>query len=164
MSHVFCAPFYNWWSQRHIWRNVLLICFLWLVSWELSAIDHVHPVWISQILSSHLPCLAKWLTNTSYENIKIREGWAVLPFLRTLHVFSKNLTWPHQLYLAFFFLTDLMITSEFDFFCSNSRFYWMGCPGWNHCCFLCPYCHHNKTLVLHAQTSDKSFSEIHSWQ
>ena len=31
--------------------NVLLICFLWLVSWELSAIDHVHPVWISQILS-----------------------------------------------------------------------------------------------------------------
>ena len=38
MSSV--LPFYNWWSQRHIWRNVLLICFLWLVSWELSAIDY----------------------------------------------------------------------------------------------------------------------------
>ena len=48
MSSV--LPFYNWWSQRHIWRNVLLICFLWLESWELSAVDHVHPVWISQIL------------------------------------------------------------------------------------------------------------------
>ena len=98
-------------------------------------------------------------TLTLYKNIKIRGGWAVLPLLlSTLYVFCKNLTWPHQLYLAFFFLTDLVLTSEFDCICAYSTFYWMGCRGWNHCCFLCPYCHHNSTLGLHAQTTDKSFA------
>ena len=38
VSLVFCAPFYNWWSQRHIWRNILLNLFL--VTGELGTFCH----------------------------------------------------------------------------------------------------------------------------